>query len=78
MSQTQTITVTAEPTLEGYDAEQVRLMEERCILVDDTDKAYGEGSKKKCEFGPFTAWCDARKDHCWSTPDISFTLCICG
>ncbi|RSH83378.1 isopentenyl-diphosphate delta-isomerase idi1 [Apiotrichum porosum] len=48
MSQTQTITVTAEPTLEGYDAEQVRLMEERCILVDDTDKAYGEGSKKKC------------------------------
>lgn len=39
----------AENELEGYDEEQVRLMEERCILVDENDKAYGEGSKKQCE-----------------------------
>jgi isopentenyl-diphosphate delta-isomerase len=45
---------TTEPTpavsLEAYDEEQVRLMEERCILVDEQDKAYGEGSKKECEW----------------------------
>ena len=39
----------AQVDLEAYDEEQVRLMEERCILVDDQDKAYGEGSKKRCE-----------------------------
>ncbi|KAL7421840.1 isopentenyl-diphosphate delta-isomerase idi1 [Cryptotrichosporon argae] len=34
--------------LAAYDDEQVRLMEERCILVNDEDEAYGEGSKKEC------------------------------
>lgn len=37
--------------LNGYDEEQVRLMEERCILVNEKDEAYGEGSKKQCEWG---------------------------
>ena len=35
-------------SLDSYDEEQVRLMEERCILVDENDKAYGEDSKKTC------------------------------
>ncbi|OCF60569.1 isopentenyl-diphosphate Delta-isomerase [Kwoniella mangroviensis CBS 10435] len=35
-------------SLDTYDEEQVRLMEERCILVDGNDKAYGEDSKKTC------------------------------
>lgn len=35
-------------SLDSYDEEQVRLMEERCILVDEKDKAYGEDSKKTC------------------------------
>ncbi|KAL1413613.1 isopentenyl-diphosphate delta-isomerase idi1 [Vanrija albida] len=48
MSTTTTTTTTAELSLDGYDEEQVRLMEERCILVDENDKAYGEGSKKQC------------------------------
>lgn len=50
-TQTQTATKAQnpEPTLDGYDEEQVRLMEERCILVDENDKTYGEGSKKRCE-----------------------------
>lgn len=46
---TVTETKTVEPTLDGYDEEQVRLMEERCILVDENDKTYGEGSKKRCK-----------------------------
>ncbi|WVW83862.1 isopentenyl-diphosphate delta-isomerase [Kwoniella bestiolae CBS 10118] len=35
-------------SLDTYDEEQVRLMEERCILVDENDRAYGEDSKKTC------------------------------
>ena len=35
--------------LGSYDDEQVRLMEERCILVTPADEAYGEDSKKTCE-----------------------------
>lgn len=54
-TETKTQTQTVEPTLDGYDEEQVRLMEERCILVDENDKTYGEGSKKRCELPPFRA-----------------------
>lgn len=36
--------------LDSYDEEQVRLMEERCILVTPEDKVYGEGSKKVCKW----------------------------
>ena len=44
--------LTQPPTnidLQNYDEEQVRLMEERCILITPEDKAYGEDSKKTCE-----------------------------
>ncbi|KAJ5239041.1 hypothetical protein N7468_003660 [Penicillium chermesinum] len=34
--------------LEGYDEEQVRLMEEVCIVLDNNDKPIGSGSKKLC------------------------------
>ena len=37
------------PSLDAYDEEQVRLMEERCILVNEKDEAYGEESKKTCK-----------------------------
>jgi hypothetical protein len=36
--------------LNEYDEEQVRLMEERCILVTADDVAYGEESKKTCKY----------------------------
>lgn len=36
--------------LEGYDAEQVRLMDEVCIVLDEDDKPIGSASKKTCEF----------------------------
>jgi len=34
--------------LSSYDPEQSKLMEERCILVDEHDNAYGSGDKKTC------------------------------
>ncbi|EPQ60649.1 Isopentenyldiphosphate isomerase [Gloeophyllum trabeum ATCC 11539] len=34
--------------LSGYDAEQSRLMDERCILVDEQDRALGAADKKTC------------------------------
>ncbi|KAH8700813.1 isopentenyl-diphosphate delta-isomerase [Talaromyces proteolyticus] len=34
--------------LEGYDEEQVRLMEEVCIVLDNDDKPIGSASKKTC------------------------------
>ncbi|KAK4689055.1 isopentenyl-diphosphate Delta-isomerase, partial [Tremellales sp. Uapishka_1] len=56
MSSTTTVTETpltlhvpaAGIDLDSYDEEQVRLMEERCILVNENDEAYGEDSKKTC------------------------------
>jgi hypothetical protein len=36
--------------LTNYDAEQSRLMDERCILVDEQDNAIGALDKKTCEF----------------------------
>lgn len=36
--------------LEGYDEEQVRLMEEVCIVLDNDDRPIGSASKKTCEF----------------------------
>jgi len=34
--------------LQGYDEEQVRLMEEVCIVLDEDDKPIGSASKKVC------------------------------
>lgn len=36
--------------LSEYDPEQSKLMEERCILVDARDVAYGAGDKKTCAY----------------------------
>ena len=34
--------------LAGYDEEQIRLMEEVCIVVSENDEPIGSGSKKTC------------------------------
>jgi len=34
--------------LEGYDEEQIRLMEEVCIVLDNDDNPIGSASKKVC------------------------------
>ena len=33
-----------------YDQEQVKFMEETCILLDENDKAIGQASKKACMY----------------------------
>ncbi|GAA5887671.1 hypothetical protein JCM16303_003721 [Sporobolomyces ruberrimus] len=43
-------TITLDPN--QYDQEQINLMEERLILLDNQDKAIGEGSKKDCHLIP--------------------------
>lgn len=35
--------------LDGYDEEQVRLMDEVCIVLDENDRPIGSASKKTCE-----------------------------
>jgi isopentenyl-diphosphate delta-isomerase len=39
---------TSDNDLAGYDEEQVRLMEEVCIVLDTDDKPIGSASKKVC------------------------------
>lgn len=36
--------------LEGYDEEQIKLMDERCIVLDEDDKPIGSATKKTCTF----------------------------
>ena len=36
--------------LVGYDEEQIRLMEEVCIVLDEDDNPIGSASKKVCSF----------------------------
>lgn len=50
---TATTTTTAQAAfatidLSGYDAEQSRLMDERCIVVDEQDCPIGALDKKTC------------------------------
>jgi isopentenyl-diphosphate delta-isomerase len=42
----------ASVDLSSYDPEQSRLMDERCILVDENDNAIGAMDKKTCESTP--------------------------
>ena len=36
--------------LQGYDEEQIRLMEEVCIVLDENDVPIGSASKKVCQY----------------------------
>jgi len=35
-------------TAKGYDDEQIRLMEEVCIVIDENDQPLRPGTKKEC------------------------------
>ncbi|KAL4777125.1 NUDIX hydrolase domain-like protein [Aspergillus nidulans var. acristatus] len=48
LPQATTTSVTNSNDLAGYDEEQVRLMDEVCIVLDDDDKPIGSASKKTC------------------------------
>ena len=39
---------TSDNDLQGYDDEQIRLMEEVCIVLDENDVPIGSASKKVC------------------------------
>lgn len=39
---------TSSAELDGHDAEQIRLMDEVCIVLDEDDKPIGNFSKKIC------------------------------
>lgn len=39
---------TSSASLEGHDEEQIRLMDEVCIVLDENDKPIGNFSKKIC------------------------------
>lgn len=38
----------ADTSLDGHDEEQIRLMEERCIVISPEDEVVRDGSKKEC------------------------------
>jgi len=37
-------------TAQGYDDEQIRLMEELCIVIDENDQPIRPGTKKECMY----------------------------
>lgn len=41
---------TSGAALEGHDEEQIRLMDEVCIVTDENDLPIGTASKKLCEY----------------------------
>jgi isopentenyl-diphosphate delta-isomerase len=43
---------TTSDALEGHDEEQIRLMDEVCIVTDENDKPIGKASKKICSCAP--------------------------
>lgn len=47
-TQAQSHTVSKDDDLAGYDEEQIRLMDEVCIVLDDNDVPIGSASKKIC------------------------------
>ena len=44
-----TSTIAADVDLSMYDDEQVKLMEEMCIVLDRDDKRIGADTKKNCK-----------------------------
>lgn len=40
---------TSGEALEGHNEEQIRLMDEACIVLDENDAPIGKASKKICE-----------------------------
>lgn len=43
---------TSGEALEGHDEEQIRLMDEVCIVLDENDLPIGTASKKLCKSPP--------------------------
>ena len=41
---------TSDDDLQGYDEEQIRLMDDVCIVLDENDMPIGSASKKVCTY----------------------------
>jgi len=46
---------TSGDALDGHDEEQIRLMDEVCIVLDENDVPIGTASKKVCTYGEIVA-----------------------
>lgn len=55
--------------LDGYDEEQVRLMDEVCIVLDENDKPIGSASKKTCKY---------RRSGCLFCSIVDESASLCG
>lgn len=55
---------TSGEALEGHDEEQIRLMDEVCIVLDENDVPIGTASKKLCMCSTF-AWGIQKDTHGW-------------
>lgn len=53
---------TSSDSLEGHDAEQIRLMDEVCIVTDENDAPIGKASKKVC-MQPMSPTADTSRDQ---------------
>jgi isopentenyl-diphosphate Delta-isomerase len=42
-------------TAQGYDDEQIRLMEEVCIVIDENDQPLRPGTKRECPQPVYTS-----------------------
>lgn len=51
---------TEDNDLQGYDEEQIRLMEEVCIVLDYDDRPIGSASKKVCTW-PSLIYCPSNR-----------------
>lgn len=62
------IDTTSTSELDGHDAEQIRLMDEVCIVLDDNDQAIGTASKKICTRFPREIACQSPLADRLTTP----------
>ena len=51
------INTSQDNDLEGYDEEQIRLMDEVCIVLDENDLPIGSASKKVCMYNSVLPFC---------------------
>jgi isopentenyl-diphosphate delta-isomerase len=62
---TSSVATGTDAVLEGYDEEQIRLMDEVCIVLDPDDVPIGTASKKVCQWLSFTS-SNVRSPYSWS------------
>lgn len=62
------IDTTSTSELDGHDLEQIRLMDEVCIVLDENDQAIGTASKKICT----CRLCPSQRSSAWAVGRLIF------